>query len=222
MKPQQRIGPFEQMGRTMTCCQALVIAGVLALPMADALSYQDSNRGAAVDAGDSIQAEVKGRFGKAAGTTGEHTGFQIAANGLTWEVDVSGDPDLSKAAERLDGKPAIVTGTYAERRSAPRTRRILTARALEAAPAGDRRREYIDVTMRGTVQTGMMAIGGETTGATIAAGPVTWELALNDRQQEVARKLSGRKAIVSGDVRQVAGVEIGSRVIVRVRNIEPG
>lgn len=211
------------MRRTLTFCSAsaVVLACVLTLPSPSAQSRRDPAGGTTVDADDAIEAEVKGTFGKAAAQTGEHTRFHIAANGLTWEVDVSANPRLAATAGRLDGKPALVTGTYAERRDASSTRRILTARTLEAAPQTAERSEYIDVTVRGTVQTGLMAIGGETTGTLITVGPVTWELALDGRQQKIAHQLSGRRAVVSGELRQVRGVEIRRRLILSVRNIGP-
>jgi hypothetical protein len=169
--------------------------------------------------GDYIRAEVSGQFSEAGGAGGEHTGFQIKADGLTWEVDPSADEKLLQTAERLAGKISIVTGTYTERRGASRLRRILTAQTLLPATEGARR-EYIDVIVHGTLRTGIIAIGAETTGATITAGAVTWELELDANQQAVARKLSGSKATISGQLRQQAGVEVRYRSIVKVRSIE--
>ena len=82
------------------------------------------------------------------------------------------------------------------------------------------RGDYIDVTVIGTLKTGVMAIGAETTGATITSGVVTWELDLQDNQREVAGKLNGRKAIVSGRLRNEGGVEVKNRFIVKVRSIK--
>lgn len=83
-----------------------------------------------------------------------------------------------------------------------------------------RRGDYIDVTMRGTLKAGVMAIGAETTGVTLTAGTVTWELDLDDRQREIASRLDGRRAIVSGELRNARGVEIRNRSIVKVRSIK--
>lgn len=83
-----------------------------------------------------------------------------------------------------------------------------------------RRGDYIDVTMRGTLKAGVMAIGAETTGVTLTAGTVTWELDLDDRQREIAGRLDGRRAIVSGELRNTRGVEVRSRYIVKVRSIK--
>jgi hypothetical protein len=64
-----------------------------------------------------------------------------------------------------------------------------------------------------------MAIGAETTGATIAADGVTWELDLAPRQLEAARKLEGRKATIKGALEFREGVETGRRAIVKVRSV---
>lgn len=81
--------------------------------------------------------------------------------------------------------------------------------------------EHIDVTVTGTLKTGVMAIGAETTGVTITSGALTWELELDDHQHEVAGKLNGRKARVSGRLRNEGGVEVKTRFIVKVRSIKP-
>lgn len=89
-------------------------------------------------------------------------------------------------------------------------RRILTVLALESGTATGRG-EYVDVTVRGVLKAGVIAIGAETTGVTVTAGPVTWELELRGSQYEIADKLNGGQATVSGQLRHDAGTEIGSR-----------
>ena len=89
-----------------------------------------------------------------------------------------------------------------------------------AASGGD---ESIEVVVRGTVKTGIMAIGGETTGVTITARGATWELDLG-RDPELRRKadaLSGRRAVVRGSLEVRRGVERRTRHIVTVTSIEP-
>ena len=122
-------------------------------------------------------------------------------------------------AEQLDGKLAIATGTYAQRRDGSRVRRILTAQTLRSESEKGRG-EYIDVTVHGTLKSGVIAIGAETTGVTITASAVTWELELKGNQRDVADKLNGSKAIVSGRLRREAGVEVKNRFIVNVRSIK--
>lgn len=84
-----------------------------------------------------------------------------------------------------------------------------------------RQGDYIRVDVRGTLEHGLMAIGGETTGTTISAGNVTWELDLrgNARWQRLAEELDGRKARVQGTLEKRQGVEIGERWIVTVESL---
>ena len=82
--------------------------------------------------------------------------------------------------------------------------------------------ESIEVVVRGTVRTGIMAIGGETTGVTIAARGAIWELDFSRDAALRARAeaLSGKKAVVRGTLEVRPGVERRQRVIVTVASIE--
>ena len=195
-----------------------MVLGVLAVLSADAQSGSRSPQGGARDY---IHAEFKGRFSAAVGAGGEHTGFQIQAQGVTWEVDASASTTLLQTARQLDGKLATATGTFGQRTGVSRVRRILIAKTLESGAETDRD-EYINVTVRGTLNTGVMAIGAETTGVTITANGVTWELELEGNQRELASNLNGAKAIVAGQLRNVAGIEIRHRLIVKVQSVKPG
>lgn len=197
------------------CCPVAILLGVLTVvSVADPSGAQSPPR-----EGDDIRAEFKGRLTRAAGAGGEHTGFQITASGVTWEVDASADSALLRKAEELAGTLAVATGTYTERRGTSRVRRILTVQALESGTATGRG-EYVDVTVRGMLKAGVIAIGAETTGVTVTAGPVTWELELRGSQYEIADELNGGQATVSGQLRHDAGIEIGSRFIVTPRSIK--
>jgi hypothetical protein len=89
-------------------------------------------------------------------------------------------------------------------------------------PGGKKGRgEYIEVTVLGTLKMGVMAIGAENTGVTITSGAVTWELDLEGSQRDIASKLNGRRAIVSGELRKEGGVEVKTRFIIKVRSIKP-
>jgi hypothetical protein len=190
----------------MTPGTVAVLASLLAVPSASAQA----------PTGDSIQVEIQGQFSR----TPDGQGLRIAASGVTWNVDLSADRKLGDAAGLLAGSRAIVRGTYAGPQKGARAGQVLKATAVQ--PAGDTgRRDSIDVTVRGTVNTGLMAIGGETTGTTITAGTVTWDLELTDAQRGIADKLDGRKAVVSGQLRRANGVELPDRFIVSVRRIEP-
>ena len=80
--------------------------------------------------------------------------------------------------------------------------------------------DVIKVDVVGTVETGIMAVGGETTGAVIRANGVEWELDFQSAKQlAVAKKLGAKKARVRGTFLMFDGVERKSRQIVAVDSI---
>jgi hypothetical protein len=93
--------------------------------------------------------------------------------------------------------------------------------AAAGAPPSDHG-ESIEVRVRGTVRGGLMAIGGETTGTTIRARGVTWELdfGANEAMRAKAEALDGKTALVTGSLEARAGVESKNRWIVTVETIE--
>ena len=98
---------------------------------------------------------------------------------------------------------------------------LALAFALGAAGEG-RMDDSIEVVVTGTLRTGIMAIGGETTGTTITARGATWELDLS-RDPALARKaeaLAGKRAVVRGSLEVKAGVEKKKRWIVTVTSLE--
>lgn len=82
---------------------------------------------------------------------------------------------------------------------------------------------YIEVEMAGIIRTGVMAIGGESTGTTITALGFTWELDLggNEDFAKFAQKSHGMEVVVKGTVTVKQGVERGRRVIVVVKKLLP-
>jgi hypothetical protein len=68
----------------------------------------------------------------------------------------------------------------------------------------------------------VVAIGGETTGVTITAKRITWELNLRNNSTfvETAKKLNGKQATVTGSLERKIGIEIPVRFIVAVKSIE--
>jgi hypothetical protein len=82
--------------------------------------------------------------------------------------------------------------------------------------------ESIMVKVKGTLKTGIVAIGGETTGTTITAKGITWELDLagNAALRNMAEKLDGKKAIIEGRLERRKGVEIPERWIVTVSSLK--
>jgi hypothetical protein len=89
-----------------------------------------------------------------------------------------------------------------------------------AAGAGD---DSIEVVVTGTLRTGIMAIGGETTGTTITARGATWDVDVRG-EAALARRaeaLSGKRAVVRGTLELRRGVERPQRYILTATAIEP-
>src|SRR4051812_21351718 len=82
----------------------------------------------------------------------------------------------------------------------------------------DEKKEYVKVEIKGKLQTGVMAIGGESTGIVITADGARFELDLgkNKEWHELADKLNGKTALVTGNLATRKGVEVKSRTIVTV------
>jgi hypothetical protein len=93
-----------------------------------------------------------------------------------------------------------------------------TVIAADRQPA----KESIRVTVVGTLRTGIVAIGGETTGITITAKGITWELDLgkNAAFRKAAEESGGKKVIVAGSLERRRGVEIKERWIVTVTRLQ--
>ncbi len=74
------------------------------------------------------------------------------------------------------------------------------------------------VTIVGALRTGVFAVGGETTGTTVTANGVTWELDFgkNAALRKAAEKLRGKKVAVQGRLERRHGVEVKERRIVTV------
>lgn len=79
------------------------------------------------------------------------------------------------------------------------------------------------MTVVGTLRTGIFAIGGETTGTTITAKGVTWELDLgkSGELRALANALDKKKVTVKGILERRKGVEIRERWIVTVASLDP-
>jgi len=82
--------------------------------------------------------------------------------------------------------------------------------------------DYIKVEIKGTLSTGVMAIGGETTGTIIQSGDVRWELDFGDNKElrQTAAKLNRKTVIVTGTYERRRGVEIRERHIVKVATLK--
>lgn len=81
--------------------------------------------------------------------------------------------------------------------------------------------QYIKVEVQGKLSSQVFAIGGETTGVTISASGVTWELELgrNAALRKSATELNGKTVVVTGQLNVKRGVEIRQRWIVAVDSL---
>ena len=77
--------------------------------------------------------------------------------------------------------------------------------------------------MTGTLRTGIVAIGGETTGTTLTTKDGTRELEFGNNQKlrSLAGKLNGKQVLVSGLHQSRKGVEIKRREIITVKTLVP-
>ena len=82
--------------------------------------------------------------------------------------------------------------------------------------------ESITVRIVGTLRTSIIAIGGETTGTTITAKGITWELDFgkNAAFHKAAETFNGSKVIVQGSLERRRGIEIKERWIVTVTGLQ--
>jgi hypothetical protein len=95
--------------------------------------------------------------------------------------------------------------------------------AAEPAGAGGKDADqYIQVEIKGKLEAGIVAIGGETTGYAIRAKGASWELdfANNQESRRLADSLGGKTVIVKGSFEIRKGVEIKQRQIVTVSSLK--
>jgi hypothetical protein len=155
---------------------------------------------------------------------GETTGYLISADGVSWELDFRTNKEARAQADKLSGQPVEVTGTFISREGVEvRRRQIVTVDTFKPAEAKDDL--FVKVTIRGTLKTGIVAIGGETTGTQVTAGGTTWELDLSKDKdlQALAQKLNGQTVVVSGTltVRKTVAAPPRLRSIVTVTSLTP-
>lgn len=89
-----------------------------------------------------------------------------------------------------------------------------------AAQAADQ--EARKVEMKGTLRTGIVAIGGETTGTIIQAKQGTFELDFgkNKELRQQVERLNGKVVLVAGTLDVRKGVEVKERRIITVTKLE--
>lgn len=93
------------------------------------------------------------------------------------------------------------------------------------APADDKKDSpkddtYIKLEAKGKLVTGIMAIGGETTGISISTSTASFELELDKKQAAEAEKLKGKMVIVTGTLVIKPGVTRGPRTVIKVATLK--
>lgn len=94
--------------------------------------------------------------------------------------------------------------------------------AVASAAEAPKADSYIKVEIKGKLQTGIVAIGGETTGVVIQAkdGSLELNLGTNKDLRAEAEKLNGKAVVVTGTLTVRRGVEVRQRLIVTVATIK--
>jgi hypothetical protein len=88
--------------------------------------------------------------------------------------------------------------------------------------AGGAEKKAKKVEVKGTLRTGVVAIGAETTGIVIQTKKGTFELDLgkNNKLRKEAKKLNGKVVVVTGTLEIRKGVEVKERKIIRVATLK--
>ena len=78
------------------------------------------------------------------------------------------------------------------------------------------------IEVQGKLSTGIMAIGGETTGTILTTEEGVWELDFSGitKQSELANKLNGKTVVVTGVPERREGVEVKERRIIKVQSLK--
>jgi len=82
--------------------------------------------------------------------------------------------------------------------------------------------DIVVVKVVGTLKTGQVAIGGETTGTTIKSKGITWQLEFADNAElkQTAEKLSGKRVTVEGSLERRSGVEVKELWVITVTKLQ--
>ncbi len=90
-----------------------------------------------------------------------------------------------------------------------------------AADKDDPKDSYFKVTAKGTLKTGVVAIGGETTGILLMTKDLTVELDIKDKDVlKKAEGLNGKVVTVTGTFAIKPGVEVKQRLILTVESLK--
>lgn len=133
------------------------------------------------------------------------------------------------AAARLDGKTVEIRGELVSEKEDDKNRRrksepklVLVPAREPAEPKKNRSEHYVTVVCQGVVHTGIVAVGGETTGIEIEVAPddaIRWQLDADGRNAEKVSAADGRRVTVAGTLSVKRGVSGPDRWIVDVRSV---
>ena len=134
-------------------------------------------------------------------------------------LDGDGNLQITAAATKMGGPGFGFLMLHFPRE---KIKSINGARLPKAGGDTANKKEGVYVEVVGKVETGIMAIGGETTGTIIKAGNITFELDIKKRELvKVAEANNGKMVVVKGQLTRKRGVERGDRWIVVVKALKP-
>lgn len=141
--------------------------------------------------------------------------------GMSPRIDDQGNVKFMVFSTRIGG-PGFGYTLFQMSRDGVKTINGEAVPVAKEEPARQTSEDSIKVTVFGTLKTGLVAIGGETTGTTITAKGITWELDLSESTSfiELAEKLDGKRAVVQGSLERRAGVEVAERWVVKVTALQ--
>jgi hypothetical protein len=97
---------------------------------------------------------------------------------------------------------------------------LATAAAAQDAEPKKVADSYVKIEAKGKLATGIMAIGGETTGVQLRTDAGTFELDIDKKVAESPDKWDGKTVIVTGTLYVKKGVTRGQRTIVKVATLK--
>jgi len=155
---------------------------------------------------------------------GKTTGTSIKSDNCEWELNLKTD-DAKKFAESNNKKPVIVVGILQKSREPHEaTRWIVDVEQIKKQNQDEKKGE-ISVEFPGKLRTGIMAMGGETTGTVIEnEDGIKFELDLSraTNLKESADKFDKQPVTATGKIRLIKGVNDRPRYIICVKKLESG
>ncbi|MBI1310474.1 hypothetical protein GC176_04135 [bacterium] len=153
-------------------------------------------------------------------------------------VDFSKSPQAQADFREMNGKTSVVRGYYVQctregKNGKPRCNANQSPIGLFLQPVsiqtlrtpdGDvsTKDHSVSVVCRGLLHTGVVAVGGETTGFTIEITPdgrETWELDMSRKLLSKAMKADGKSVVVSGQLKIRKSVAVPERWVITVRSL---